>query len=187
MLVKGAPGCWLWQTLNQMYITASPEKLNSMVTPSDGNIFCVTGPFSVTGPLCREFTSHRWIPLTEASHVELWCLFYLCPNKWLSKQSRHWWFGTPLHSLWHHCIVIEANWCIYVSVKKYIIGSDNGWLSVWYQAIIWAIAGSLLIRILVTNFSKMWLLCPWITWPIFCKHFDCTNSNAFTTRKLFNF
>ena len=36
------------------------------MTSSNGNIF------RVTGPLCREFTGHRWIPHTKASDVELW-------------------------------------------------------------------------------------------------------------------
>ena len=34
-----------------------------------------------TGPLCGEFTGHRWIPLTKASDAELWCIFfYLRPK-----------------------------------------------------------------------------------------------------------
>ena len=37
------------------------------MTSSNGNIF------SVTGPLCGEFTGHRWIPRTKASDGELWC------------------------------------------------------------------------------------------------------------------
>ena len=37
-----------------------------MMTSSNANIFCVTGP------LCGEFTGHRWIPLTKASDAELW-------------------------------------------------------------------------------------------------------------------
>ena len=32
--------------------------------------------FHVTGPLCREFNGHRWIPLTKASDAELW--YFLC-------------------------------------------------------------------------------------------------------------
>ena len=32
-----------------------------MMTSSNGNIFCATGP------LCGEFTGHQWIPLTKAS------------------------------------------------------------------------------------------------------------------------
>ena len=30
----------------------------------------------VTGPLCGEFTGHRWIPLTKASDAELWCFLW---------------------------------------------------------------------------------------------------------------
>ena len=41
---------------------------------SNGNIF------RVTGPLYREFTGHRWIPLTKASDSELWC--FLC-SPWI--------------------------------------------------------------------------------------------------------
>ena len=43
------------------------KKIDSiMMTLSNGNIF------RVTGPLCGEFTGHRWIPLTKASDTELW-------------------------------------------------------------------------------------------------------------------
>ena len=38
-----------------------------MMTSSNGNIF------RVIGPLCGEFTVHRWIPLTKASDAEVWC------------------------------------------------------------------------------------------------------------------
>ena len=40
---------------------------HSMMTSSNGNIF------RITGPLCGEFTGHRWIPQTKASDAELWC------------------------------------------------------------------------------------------------------------------
>ena len=35
-----------------------------------------TEAFSATGLLCREFTGHRWIPLTKASDAELWCFLW---------------------------------------------------------------------------------------------------------------
>ena len=38
-----------------------------MKTSSIGNIF------RVTGPLCGEFTGHRWIHLSKASDAEHWC------------------------------------------------------------------------------------------------------------------
>ena len=41
-----------------------------MMTSSNGNIFCVTGP------LCGEFTGSRWIPRTKASDAELWCFLW---------------------------------------------------------------------------------------------------------------
>ena len=39
----------------------------NMMTSSNGNTF------RVTGPLCGEFTGHRWIPHIKASDAELWC------------------------------------------------------------------------------------------------------------------
>ena len=41
-----------------------------MMTSSNGNIF------RVTGPLCGEFTGHRWIHLTKASDAELRCYLW---------------------------------------------------------------------------------------------------------------
>ena len=45
-----------------------------MMTSSNGNIF------RVTGPLCEEFTDHRWIPLTKAIDAELWCFLSSVPE-----------------------------------------------------------------------------------------------------------
>ena len=44
------------------------------MTSSNGNIF------RVTGPLCGEFTGHRWIPITKASDAELWCFLWSAPE-----------------------------------------------------------------------------------------------------------
>ena len=51
-----------------------------MMTSSNGN------NFRVTGPLCGEFTRHRWISLTEASDAELWCFNWSSPwiNGWVN-------------------------------------------------------------------------------------------------------
>ena len=46
----------------------------NMMTSSNGNIF------RVTGPLCGEFTGHRWIPHTKASDEELWCFLWSAPE-----------------------------------------------------------------------------------------------------------
>ena len=71
-------------------IWSAPEKtVKYKMTLSNGNIF------RVTGPLCGEFSGHRWIPFT------LFCVL----NKRLSKQSSGWWFGTPSRSLRRHCNV----------------------------------------------------------------------------------
>ena len=59
------------------YLMALAKSLDEdplMMTSSNGNIF------SVTGPLCGEFTGHRWIPLTKASDAELWCFLWSTPE-----------------------------------------------------------------------------------------------------------
>ena len=54
-----------------------------MMTSSNGNIF------RVTGPLCGEFTGHRWIPLTKASDAELWCFLWSASwiNGWVNNRE----------------------------------------------------------------------------------------------------
>ena len=37
----------------------------------------------VTGPLCGEFTGHRWIPFTKASDTELWCFLRSASEQWV--------------------------------------------------------------------------------------------------------
>ena len=82
-----------------------------MMTLSNWNIFRVT---RVTGPLCGEFTGHRWIssqrPVTRSFHV----FFDLRLNKRLSKQPRGWWFETSSRWLWRHCsdFVQRAHLCL---------------------------------------------------------------------------
>ena len=49
-------------------------RYSDMMTSSNGNIF------RVSGPLCGEFTGHRWIPLTKASDAEHWCFLWNAPE-----------------------------------------------------------------------------------------------------------
>ena len=77
--------------------TLAVSCIHNMMTSSNGNIF------RVTGPLCGEFTGHRWIPLTKASDAELWCFLWSAPE-WTVEQIKWvWWFETPSRSLWRHC------------------------------------------------------------------------------------
>ena len=54
-----------------------------------------------------------------------------------------------------HYFMAWTQWCIYASVKKPIIGSDNELSSGQHQAIIWTDTRILLIRTLGTNFSEI--------------------------------
>ena len=55
----------------------------SMMMPSNGTIFCVTGP------LWGEFTGHRWIPITQASDAEFWYFLWSSPekNSWVNNRD----------------------------------------------------------------------------------------------------
>ena len=55
-----------------------------MMTTSNGNIF------RITDPLCGEFTGHRWIPLTKAGDVELWCFLWSAPSPVNSPHKGRW-------------------------------------------------------------------------------------------------
>ena len=62
------------------------ERIQSLMTSSNGNIF------HVTGPSCGDFTGHRWIPITKASDAEFWCFLWssgLINNRYASDSGRH--------------------------------------------------------------------------------------------------
>ena len=68
------------------------------MTSSNGNIF------RVTGPLCGEFTGHRWIPLTKASDAELWCFLWSAPwiNGWVNNREA----GELRHHRAHYDVIV---------------------------------------------------------------------------------
>ena len=59
----------IWRDFGKIVFTATigAKIVSHMMTSSNGNIFCVTGP------LRWESTGDRWIPLTKANDAELWC------------------------------------------------------------------------------------------------------------------
>ena len=66
-------GCWLFPNTFH-HETTSLKMTTNMMTSSNENIF------RVTGPLWRESTGDRWIPLTKASNTELWCFLWSAPE-----------------------------------------------------------------------------------------------------------
>ena len=53
-----------------------------IMTSSSGNVFCVTGP------LCGEFTGHRWIPLTRANDAKLSCFLLSVPEQMTEQTTK---------------------------------------------------------------------------------------------------
>ena len=72
-----------------------------MMTSSNGN------PFRVTGPLCGEFTGHRWIPRTWRGAL-MFTLMYAWRNGWannrdagdLRRHRAH--YDVTVMTRWHH-------------------------------------------------------------------------------------
>ena len=76
--------------------------------------------FRVTGPLCEEFTNHRWIPPQRPMTRSCDDFYDLRLNKRLSKQSWGSWFETSSCSLWRHCNEIGA------------FNTTRHWLNQWW-------------------------------------------------------
>ena len=95
--------------IHRLCIIALTVSKFCMMTLSNGNVFCVTGPF-VRG-------IHRSPSVTRSFDV----FFDLHLNKGLSKQSRRQWFETPSHPLWRHCngchLLKWWEWISYIHVK----------------------------------------------------------------------
>ena len=68
-----------------------------MLTPSNGNIF------RVTGPLCGVFTGDLCIPTQRPVNLSFDVCFDVRLNKRLNKQSSRRGIEALLRSLWHHC------------------------------------------------------------------------------------
>ena len=108
------------------------------MTSSNGNIF------RVTGHLCGEFTSHRWIPLTKANDAELWCFLWSAPwiNDWVINGEAG---DLTRHRADYDVIVMtkhrirsfihvyqesttaryQANWCMHAASNSIISGTEE--------------------------------------------------------------
>ena len=71
-------------------------------------------PCAGKSPVTGEFPSKR--PVTRSFDV----YFDRRLNQQLSKQSRRWWFETPLCSLWRHCNVRAMFFCICIIRVQWI-------------------------------------------------------------------
>ena len=86
------------------------------MTSSNGIIF------SVTGPLCGEFTCPGEFPAQRPATRSFDVFFDLCLNKRLRKQPWSWWFETPSKSLWRQC---NANCTAYMRERDSFLGVNS--------------------------------------------------------------
>ena len=66
----------------------------------------------------KEFTDHRWIPLTKASDAELRYFLWSMTEQTIRQNSRRRWFETPSCSLWRHCNAFVSRYC-YMMIGLY--------------------------------------------------------------------
>ena len=77
---------WAWWHYEMAWWRYQMETFSALLAFWAGNSL-VTGEFPSQRPVMRIFD----------------VFFDLRLDKWLSKQSKHWWFKTPSCSLWHQC------------------------------------------------------------------------------------
>ena len=87
-----------------------------IMTSSNGNIS------RLTGPLCGEFTSHRWIPLTKASDAERWCFLWSVPEQTVGVNN---WDMVDLRCYRAHCHITV--------MVEFILHSDHSYLGTHYR------------------------------------------------------
>ena len=112
--------------------------METMMTSSNGNIF------RVTGHLCGEFTSPRWIPLTKASDAELWCCLWSASEQTgeqIIETLTNW---DAIVSLWRHC---------------------NGWQSTSNMEHC-SFSVVRLYKLLNKQCSDRWYQTPWRSWGV---------------------
>ena len=100
---------------------------NTMMKSSNGNIFCITGP------LCGEFTDHRWIPLTKASDAELWRSdvfldLRLTKNTWINNGEA----GDLKCPHAHYDIIVMLNQ--YLLFQSSFIKNNNAHFKIHFQS-----------------------------------------------------
>ena len=99
-------------THNSLYdcLMASETRLRNM--SSNGNIF------RVTVPLCEETTGDRWIPLTDVSDAELWCILWSkSEQKFEQTIGKQMIWDAVVHIIWRHCIVCSPQ--AWAAIKKF--------------------------------------------------------------------
>ena len=64
-----------------LYCLHNSFRFGCMMMSSNGSLF------RDTGPLCGEFTGHRWIPLTKACDAELWSFIRAWTNGWVNNRD----------------------------------------------------------------------------------------------------
>ena len=68
---------WYFVGLSVIMTSWAHSHFYLMMTSSNEN------NFRVTGPLCEEFTGHRWIPRSKTSDAVLWCVLRSAPEQTL--------------------------------------------------------------------------------------------------------
>ena len=117
-----------------------------MITSSNENIFRVTGPF------WGESTGHRWIPLTNGSDAEFWCLLWSAPEQTVDLRRHRalydvtvtWWGSDEFKLLVLNLLSSESCLLIYchrpIIYPAYVRNWKKKWImrnAIWFEREIW--------------------------------------------------
>ena len=144
------------------------------MTSSNGNVF------RVTGPLCGEFTGHRWIPLSKASDAELWCSLWSAPwiNSWVNNgeagdlrhHRAHYDVNVMYVFVFHYNIISRKVWILTIVVTLF------PWLCHWYGCVIILLYLTIYLYFIINIISMMqvWILTIVVTlFPWLCHWYGC--------------
>ena len=85
--------------LHEFHCTANNPTIINIMTSSNGNIFCVTGPLCGKSPV-------------NSPHKGQWCealvFSLICARTKQNRQPRHRWIETPSRPLWLYCTELSS-------------------------------------------------------------------------------
>ena len=115
------------------------------MTSSNGNIF------RVTGPLCGEFTCHRWIPPTNASDMELWCFLWSATEQTFKQTIKTPVIWDAIALIYYDITVMQISSVIKISFCRILLsGHQNK-----FCACLDSIYGSRVILVMCKNCSNI--------------------------------
>ena len=135
--------------------STSPSSIQIMMTPSNENLF------RITGLLWGELTRHRWIPITKASDAELWYFLWSAPawiNDWVSTRKAR---DLRSHRTPYDVTVMSRpHACLHMVWPHHLMGNHDGVLLWRTFPCYWLLSATILDGFIdhIISYLKRWSL-----------------------------